>query len=115
MREAEMDTAMLKALFWDGLSCRCGRGPVGAHMQGLLGAGARRPGVFSQSQDNTGQSSYCQACPAHPAAWLLVPRVLPHEHYTLTTFPGSAPLRPRLQPTCSRGEVPWSGRSSSIP
>ena len=61
-------------------------------MQGLFGTGTRRPGVLSLSQDNMGQYSCCQACPVHPAPWLLVPRVLPHEHCTLTAFPGSASL-----------------------
>ena len=66
-----------------------------------------RPGVLSLSQDNMGQYSCRQACPVHPAPWLLVPRVLPHEHCTLNCFPRLC-FPDRLQPMCSGGEVLWS-------
>lgn len=53
MREAEMDTAMPKALFWDGLSCRRRRGPAEAHVKGLMQQ--EQEGLASLAQVRTTQ------------------------------------------------------------
>ena len=57
MREAEMDTAMPKALFWDGLSCRRRRGPAEAHVKGLMEQEHEGLASSAQVRQPKGQSS----------------------------------------------------------